>query len=216
MMLQSMDYRADVVANGLEAVEALSRVPYAAVLMDVRMPEMDGHEATAEIRRREQRTGHHVPIIAMTADAMEGDRERALASGMDDYLAKPVLREALSEVLARWIPKGAPEGARPSFGNGHAGAAAVDAVSQPRRPRRTAGARRRGAARRARRALFGGRPAAARRLAQRRGGRRRPRRRAHRAHPQGELREHWSRRDGRDRRGTAARGHLRRPLPPPG
>ena len=126
MMLQSMDYRADVVANGLEAVEALSRVPYAAVLMDVRMPEMDGHEATAEIRRLEEKTGRHVPIIAMTADAMEGDRERAIASGMDDYLAKPVLREALSEVLGRWIPQGPPKGARPSSGNGRAGAAAVD------------------------------------------------------------------------------------------
>src|SRR5215210_1088659 len=123
MMLQSMDYRADVVANGLEAVEALSRVPYAAVLMDVRMPEMDGHEATAEIRRREGRTGRHVPIIAMTANAMEGDRERAIASGMDDYLAKPIIREALSEVLARWVPQGAPRGVESSVGNGRAGAA---------------------------------------------------------------------------------------------
>ena len=118
-MLESMDYRADVVANGIEAVEAVSRVPYAAVLMDVQMPEMDGHAATAEIRRREEGTNAHVPIIAITADAMEGDRERALASGMDDYLAKPVRQEDLSEVLARWVQRETPE-------NGHAGATVPD------------------------------------------------------------------------------------------
>jgi len=101
-MVERLGLRADVAANGLEAVEMFELLPYDLILMDCQMPEMDGYEATAQIRQHEG-SPRRVVIIAMTAEAMVGARERCLEAGMDDYVSKPVRMEELRAVLGKWL-----------------------------------------------------------------------------------------------------------------
>jgi len=98
-LLKRRGHEVVVVNNGREAVEAVGRDAFDLVLMDVQMPEMDGFEATAAIRHKEQSTGHHMQIVAMTAHALKGDRERCLEAGMDAYLSKPIKPKILYEML---------------------------------------------------------------------------------------------------------------------
>lgn len=101
-MLEKLGYRVDVAGNGQEAVAAHERSRYPLIFMDCQMPEVDGFEATALIRKMEGRSAH-TPIVAMTANAMQGDRERCLEAGMDDYIAKPVRSKDLQTVLEIWL-----------------------------------------------------------------------------------------------------------------
>ncbi|MBZ0091038.1 MAG: response regulator, partial [Sulfuricellaceae bacterium] len=102
-MLKKMGIEADLAVNGQQAVEAAARQSYRVVLMDCQMPGMDGFEASKAIRQHESKLGRHAAIIAMTANVMEGDRERCLASGMDDYLQKPLSLEQLKNSLCAWL-----------------------------------------------------------------------------------------------------------------
>ena len=121
-ILQQLGYEPDLAANGKEALEALDRKPYDLVFMDVMMPEMDGLEATRVIRERAEERRQHpnynsrIIIIAMTAHAMQGDREKCLAAGMDDYLAKPIRPKDVRVVIERWSAQMGPSApARPEI-----------------------------------------------------------------------------------------------------
>ncbi len=129
-MVESLGCAVDVAADGDEALDKLAGGAYDLVLMDCQMPKKDGLEATAELRRREGATGRRVPVVALTANAMEGDRERCLAAGMDDYLSKPLRRESLEAALAKWLAADR-EGAaapRPAWSDAERPGAAVEAV----------------------------------------------------------------------------------------
>jgi CheY-like chemotaxis protein/HPt (histidine-containing phosphotransfer) domain-containing protein len=108
VLLQKAGFSVDVVDNGLQAVGKVKESKYNAVLMDVQMPEMDGLEATMRIRQ-EAKPGEHIPIIAMTAHALKGDRERCLEAGMDDYISKPLDSRLLMKKLDQWMAIGLEE-----------------------------------------------------------------------------------------------------------
>jgi CheY-like chemotaxis protein len=99
-LFELLGYRTDLVANGLEAIEAFKRKSYNLIFMDVQMPEMDGYEATRLIKERWRKDGPI--IIAMTANAMQGDKEKCLLAGMDDYISKPLRLEDIVNVLVQW------------------------------------------------------------------------------------------------------------------
>jgi PAS domain S-box-containing protein len=102
--LERLGFRVDVAADGLEALEACTRLPYDLIFMDCQMPEMDGFESTRAIRSREAKSGaRRIPIVALTAHAMTGERARCLAAGMDDYLTKPLRLDELARVIQHWI-----------------------------------------------------------------------------------------------------------------
>lgn len=100
-MLRKLGYEADLVENGKDAILAIESNEYALVLMDCQMPEMDGYEATRQIRNMKDRN-KSIPVVALTANAMVGDREKCLNAGMDDYMAKPVRLDLLARTLGEW------------------------------------------------------------------------------------------------------------------
>jgi CheY-like chemotaxis protein/HPt (histidine-containing phosphotransfer) domain-containing protein len=108
-LIEQLGYVVDIVGNGREALDAIAAKSYSIVLMDCQMPEMDGYEAATELRRREaSRGGAHLPVVAVTAQAMTGDRERVIAAGMDDYLSKPLNPDNLEAMLRKWVKAPAP------------------------------------------------------------------------------------------------------------
>jgi two-component system, sensor histidine kinase and response regulator len=104
-ILQIQGYSVSVANNGKEALEAHAQGAFDLILMDCHMPEMDGFEATMEIRKREQPSGRRIPIVALTANAMAQDREECLAAGMNDHLSKPFSMQTLQDMLNRWMPQ---------------------------------------------------------------------------------------------------------------
>ena len=103
-MLRSLGYRVTLVGDGVQAVRTSERGEFAVILMDCRLPVLNGYEATRQIRSRPG--GEQVPIIALTANALQGDREICLEAGMNDYLAKPFKRAELQRILQRWVAPG--------------------------------------------------------------------------------------------------------------
>lgn len=113
-MLENAGLRVTIADNGQEGVDAFEPGKFAAVLMDCQMPVLDGYEATVKIRELEGDGDYHIPIIALTAHAMEEDRKKCMDAGMDDYLSKPIKIEPLGQMLNKWIPR---EAAAPSVGH---------------------------------------------------------------------------------------------------
>ena len=107
-VLERRGHRITLANNGAEAVTLFARDKFDLILMDIQMPEMNGYEATTAIRDRERTTGAHIPIIALTAHAMTGDRDRCLAAGMDDYISKPIHLEELLQKVEQFSPSTTP------------------------------------------------------------------------------------------------------------
>jgi CheY-like chemotaxis protein len=104
-LLEQRGYTVTVAANGREALAALEKEDFDAILMDLQMPELDGFEATGQIREKEKATGKHIPIIAMTAHALKGDEERCIDAGMDGYVSKPIRTNELYAALEKTVKK---------------------------------------------------------------------------------------------------------------
>lgn len=116
-LLKRMGLEFDIVETGLQAIEAVRHCTYAIILMDIRMPELDGLEATKTIRSLGSVSGKQIPIVAVTAQAMDGDKERCIWAGMSDYLSKPFTREELEITIVRWIGAIEPDAASGSSGS---------------------------------------------------------------------------------------------------
>ena len=130
VLLEDLGHRVTMVSDGQQALQALKRERFELILMDVQMPVMGGLEATIKVRELEMLSGSRVPIVALTAHAMQGDRKRFLAAGMDDYLSKPIDPQALHEMLQRWLPQAAAHSAAtPASGQSAPGAAGSVAIS---------------------------------------------------------------------------------------
>jgi len=100
-MLTKRGHKVTVAENGKKVLEIINRQVFDVILMDIQMPQMDGYEATGKIRQQEKNTGRHIPIIAMTAHALKGDREKCIEAGMDDYISKPVKMQELVRIVEK-------------------------------------------------------------------------------------------------------------------